>query len=152
MRVPEYNKSDIEFEQEKNKFYPSKWWQAYDDDIGLLAETSDRNDFKDLNLLILEGVKFRRMYEKRELKWVEEHPFPNDVVEWRAHTEYTLYEMNKHGVFRLIETKETLQPTLIGDEGYIGFLLKKGVGVYLKPIHELYAELFPELTKDETDD
>lgn len=146
MRIPEYPKSEVEFEQEKESFYPARWWQATDKS-GLLAETSSRSDFEQLGLLDQEGVTFRRLYEKKEMRWVEEHPFPPNV-EWRSHPEFILYEMNKHGVVRDIASRIQLSPTLIGDEGYVGFLLKKGISVYLKPIHELYSELFPELMKD----
>lgn len=149
MRVPEYKKSAVEFEQEKLGFHATKWWQATDD-RGLLAETSNPKDFLDLNLLNQEGVIFRRMYEKKELHWIEEHPFPPEV-EWRAHPEFTLYEMTSFGVLRVIKTKETVYATIIGDEGSIGFLLKKGIGVHLKLLSELHNEIFPELMKDETD-
>jgi hypothetical protein len=76
MRIVEYPKSEVETEQEKENFYPAKWWQAIDADGKLLAETSSRSDFKSLGLIGQEGVTFRRLYEKKEVKWVEESPFP----------------------------------------------------------------------------
>lgn len=143
MRIPEYPTSEVEFKQQKEKFYPTKWWQAVDAKIGLLAETSDRSEFEDLNLLDQEGVTFRRLYEKKEMRWVDEHPFP-EAEDWRTISEFPLYEIAAIGGVRLIETKERLQPTLIGDEAYLGFLLKKGMGVYLVGLHQLHADAFPE--------
>lgn len=155
MRIPEYKQYEVEVEQEKLGFYATKWWQAKDTEDNLLAETSVRTDFEDLDLVGQESVTFYRLYEKKEMLWVEERPFPIDE-KWRAIEEFPLYEMTKNGSVRLIETKERLQPTLIGDEGYLGFLLKKGEGMHLKSMYQMVADTFPdtfpELLKGDADD
>jgi hypothetical protein len=143
MRIPEYKRSEVEIEQGRNGFEATKWWQARDKD-GLVAETSTRDDFEQLNLIGQEGVTFHRLYEKREAKWVQEHPFP-DVVEWRVILEFPKYEMTSHGEIRNVEKHDRPQPVFIGDEGDVGYQLHRGLGIHLKGINQLIAEVFPEL-------
>jgi len=147
MRIVEYPKSDVEFQQEKEGFAPSKWWQAIDAEGNLLMETSVRSDFNSEHHGVLDekGVTFRRLYEKTERRWVEEHPFPKQV-EWRQISDFPNYEVSEGGKVRDIENKELLSPMFIGDEGYIGFLLKNGMNAYLKGLHEVYASTFPDKT------
>jgi hypothetical protein len=145
MRVIEYPKSDVEIEQEKEGFKPSKWWQAIDAEGRLLMETSVRSDFKSEYHGVMEdkGVTFRRLYERLETKWVDEHPFP-ETVEWFVIPSFNRYEMTEDGTVRLIETKEVQKPMFVGEGGCLGFLLKSGaVTHFLVPQHELYSEVFP---------
>lgn len=155
MRIVEYKKSEIEIEQAKESFYPAKWWQARDAEGKLLAETSVRSDFEQLNLTgeqaQKDGVTFYRLYEKKEMKWVKEHPFP-ETVEWRTVAGFPKYETTKNGDIRKIETHERPQPVFIGDEGHIGYLLFRGLGMHLKGMNEIFGETFPELVEeDETE-
>lgn len=145
MRVIEYAKSEVELEQEREGYIPTKWWQAVGHN-GLLAETSCRGDFKDLNLIDKPEVGFRRLYEKKDFRWVDEHPFPINE-EWCTISEFPLYEITKNGEVRLTETQERIHPTLIGDEGHVGYLLKKNVGMHLKSMLQMTTDTFPELIK-----
>lgn len=147
MRIIEYPKSEVEIEQGRNGFEATKWWQARDKD-GLLAETSTRSDFEQLNLIGQEGVTFHRLYEKREAKWVQEHPFP-ETVEWRVIPEFPKYEVTNRGEIRAIEHHDRPQPVFIGDEGDVGYQLHRGLGVHLKGINQLVADVFPEVMDEE---
>lgn len=151
MRIVDYPKSDVEIEQEKEGFKPARWWQARDKDGSLLAETSSRSDFKNLDLLGEEaqkdGVNFHRLYEKVERKWVEEHPFP-EKQEWREIAGFPKYEMTLNGFIRTVETHERPQPLFMGDEGVIGYQLHRGLGVHLKSLQTILDETFPEQAED----
>lgn len=72
MRIPSYKPTKAELEQKEEGFEAGKWWQALDAEGNLLAETSVRSDFKNLDLIGQEGVTFRRLYERVERKWVVE--------------------------------------------------------------------------------
>jgi len=146
MRIVEYPKSDVEIEQEKLGFAPSKWWQATDSEGKLLAETSSRSDFEHLGLLEKEGVIFRRLYEKTKRRWVEEHPFPVQK-EWRVIPSFPKYEMDDMGRVRLTDTKELLSGLFVGEaDGMYGYLLRRGtVGSWLKTVAELLDETYPDL-------
>ena len=78
MRVPEKDMpTPVELEQAAKQFYPTRWWQAIEYVDGkphLLAETSDPEDFKNLNIIGQPNVKIFRLFEKREQNWVEEVP------------------------------------------------------------------------------
>lgn len=152
MRIVEYPKSEVEIEQEKDGFYPAKWWQARDAEGELLAETSVRSDFKNLDLLGIQaqkdGVTFHRLYEKTQRKWVSEHPFP-DTIEWRTVEGFPKYEMTSQGHIRTIETHERPQPVFIGDEGHVGFQLHRGLGIHLKELNQLVADTFPEFMEED---
>jgi hypothetical protein len=146
MRIPEYPKSEVETEQAKNGYYPTKWWQAFDDKGRLLAETSSRSDFKNLNLVGQDGVTFNRLYEKKKQKWVDEHPFPQQE-EWRVIPSYPRYEISMPGQVRCAESKELLKGVFVGEAGGLfGYLLRKGtVSSWLKTSAELLDEAFPDL-------
>jgi hypothetical protein len=78
MRIPEQpTPSDQGKALLKDGYESTKWWQALDADGQLLAETSTRSDFKNLNLLGQEGVTIQHLYRKvvTTNTWVEEPPF-----------------------------------------------------------------------------
>jgi hypothetical protein len=74
-----YTPTEAERVQKEEGFEAGKWWQAIDADGKLLAETSSRSDFKHLGLDKLEGVTYRRLYERTERKWVEDNPFTTNT-------------------------------------------------------------------------
>jgi hypothetical protein len=79
MRVPEKKSpTPVEIEQAAKQYYPTRWWQAVETHpekgVMLLAETSDPEDFKQLEILGKPNVKIFRLFEKREQNWVEEVP------------------------------------------------------------------------------
>lgn len=51
---------------------PTKWWRALDPDGQVLAETSNCNDFENLDLLDRDDVKIERLYEATLSEWREE--------------------------------------------------------------------------------
>lgn len=58
------------------------------------------------------------------------------------------YEFSSHGQLRYANSGDQIKPLFIGPDGVLGFLMKKGISSYLKGLHELYQETFPELSKE----
>lgn len=55
-------------------FQPGRWWVAAQLDGTVLAETSRPADFKELELLDREDVRFYRQYVRTSEEWVKETP------------------------------------------------------------------------------
>ena len=66
--------------------------------------------------------------------------------EWRTVSRFPNYEMSHKGTVRM-KGGNDLKPIFVGDEGYLGFALKRGIGYHLKGLHELFATTFPEQVK-----
>lgn len=58
-----------------------------------------------------------------------------------------IYEFSNHGHLRYANSGSKISPLFIGPDGVLGFLMQKGMCSYLKGLHELYQETFPDLTK-----
>lgn len=61
------------------------------------------------------------------------------------------YEFSNHGQLRYANGGGKLKPLFVGPDGCLGFLMTKGISSYLKGLHELYQETFPELAKEWND-
>lgn len=68
---------------------------------------------------------------------------------WRCVPNWNhIYEFSNHGKLRYANGGDKIKPLFIGPDGVLGFLMQKSLCAYLKPMHELYQETFPDLTKE----
>lgn len=75
-----------------------------------------------------------------------------DQLIWRCVSGWNhTYEFSSGGRLREVISGKHVTPLLIGTDGVLGFLMQKGISSYLKPMHELYQETFPDLTKERED-